>query len=175
MNFSLSRNGGKPLNVTGRYQNAPPPSYNKATTRAPSTWPIGGMMPPASSIVGSGAGLTGSNGGLERGYFDDDDDAEDEPPAAARQARHGSEDEEDPLDQFMADVGNTVKKQEAEAAAGGNKPAVLPEIVSGQERDYEAYYDFMEQQAKAEAAAEVEYDSDGIPVGLRGAGEKKSM
>ena len=106
-----------------------------------------------------------------RDYFDDDDEPDPVAPSAQATAAGGEEDI-DPLDQFMAGVDNQVLTQQSLP----HEQTALPEIVSGQERDYEGYYDMMDRQAKADAeAAEVEYDSDGVPVGLRGAADKKAM
>lgn len=131
------------------------------------------FMPNAPTAAGSEAALR-RKAAATRDYFDDDDDDDRLPVGPAVSA--DVDDELDPLDQFMAGVGSVVQSERQAAPVAAN---VLPEIVSGHERDYEGYYDMVDKQAKADAeAAEVEYDSDGIPVGLRGAaseGGKKIM
>jgi hypothetical protein len=119
-----------------------------------------------------------------RGYFDDDDD---EDPGATPNATvsisplgGNCDDDVDPLDMFMASVGQEAAAASAEAnaraaalAAGVAVPGAYddaPEIVSGGDRDYEGYYEALERERSSHA--EEEGDPSDTEGGLRG--EKKA-
>lgn len=109
-----------------------------------------------------------------RDYFDDDEDEEYHSSSVTQTAGDGGpDDEEDPLDQFMAGVDSQVHLQQQVPC---QDEASRPEVVSEQDRDYEGYFDMVDRQSRSGAdAADVDYDSDGAPVGVKKADEKKPM
>ena len=77
------------------------------------------------------------------------------------------DDEIDPLDAFMNQVSETIQKENSMAKS---IPYAPPEIVSGEDRDYDSYLSL--QEANPESNAEIEYDSDGVPIKLK---DKKAI
>jgi len=111
-------------------------------------------------------------------YFDDDDDDENSTGVfnSGTFNNANDDDEVDPLDAFMNQVNEQVKKEETQM----NTSTVLPEIVSGLDRDYEGYLNEVAVNSAAALGAEnleVDYDSDGMPIGTKPGedGEKKKI
>jgi ATP-dependent RNA helicase DDX42 len=113
----------------------------------------------------------GSGEARPKSYFDEDDDEETTNfrPGGVEISRPSTDnDDDDPLDQFMAGVGDQIQK---ETVSNKIEPIDLPEIVSEADRDYEGYYDFLDQQ-RADGDSPVDYDSDGNPINPT---DKKNM
>mmetsp|Transcript_15877 Transcript_15877/g.23910 ORF Transcript_15877/g.23910 Transcript_15877/m.23910 type:complete len:785 (-) Transcript_15877:35-2389(-) len=99
-------------------------------------------------------------------YFDDDEDdssASAAPPFQSHDHTSSAADY-DPLEAFMMQ-NNAQLESEQKLIAEKETVSELPEIVSEQERDYESFFDSVDNDKHT--IKEVEYDSDGVPVGTR--------
>jgi hypothetical protein len=140
-------------------------------------------LPPPAQLTSNSQGRPAMKKTASSSYFDDDDEEDNAYQYSSRSSSMGDvssmpksltvEDEEDPLEQFMASVGNQMKQEQSSE----KKETILPEIISGQDEDYESYYDYPNQnEARTgdSSGDDMEYDSEGNPSG-RKATAKKSM
>lgn len=99
-------------------------------------------------------------------YFDDDDDDSYNPiQNIANKAAPVLDDEVDPLDAFMQEVGEQIEVEKT------IESAPLPEIISDRDREYEDYFKAKSVvDADKEEGDDIQYDSDGVPIGVN---EKK--